>query len=397
MLWILASVAAALLCYEIPTLLTAVLWPLWNNRNALQTDFHYYYEAAERFSSNRHLLYALGDDVIAGFAYPPPAIVPFVALTRLPLGAALVTLTIASYAALIIAVRQWCGYLRGQGVAIDRRTLAAIIVIALAFGPTYMNAIFGQVNAFVLASAVAYVCLLSRPAAAGSLLALGVWLKIYPAFLAVIALWDRRAWRALAWALATAVLIALVLLPLLSPDTYRTFASAVLPTRIDKTAIHVTNQSLAAFLERFRYAPELFLNWTGQQAIAVSASVRIVNTLLAVAGVGYFWRRFAARGAHPAAAAGVMAMVAVVAPLGWGHTYVMALPLVILQLIALKTARPVKAALICACVAAFLMPAGRHLPVDWAPAWLQNLVYSRYLIATMILCLLDLDTRPRRA
>ena len=53
MLWILASVALALLCYEIPTLVTAVLLPLWNNSNALQTDFHYYYEAAARFVGRR--------------------------------------------------------------------------------------------------------------------------------------------------------------------------------------------------------------------------------------------------------------------------------------------------------------------------------------------------------
>lgn len=397
MLWILASVAFALLCYEIPTLVTAVVWPLWNNRNALQTDFHYYYEAAERFSVNRQLLYALSDDVIAGFAYPPPAIVPVVALTRLPLGAAFLALTVASYAALVIATRQWCGYLRRHGLVIDGRTTAAVMVIALALGPTYMNAIFGQVNAFVLASAVAYVCLLNAPVAAGSLLALGIWLKIYPAFLAVVGLWDRRAWRAVAWAIAAAVLIAAVLLPLLPVEAYRTFAGAVLPTRIDKTAIHITNQSFAAFLERFRYPPELFLNWTGQQAITVSASVRMMNTWLAVVGVGYFWKRFGMHGAHHAAAAGIIAMVAVVAPLGWGHTYVMVLPLVILQLVALKDASPLKAAVIGGCVAAFLIPAGRHLPVDWAPAWFQNLVYSRYLIATVILSLLDLDTRARRA
>lgn len=397
MLWILASVAFALLCYEIPTLVTAVLWPLWNNRNAIQTDFHYYYEAAERFSSDHRLLYALTDDVIQGYAYPPPAIVPFMVLTRLPLGAALMTLTLASYAVLVIAIRQWCGYLRRHGLMVDRRTTAAVTLIAFALGPTYMNAIFGQVNAFVLASAVAFVCLLKTPPAAGSLLALGIWLKIYPAFLAVIGLWERRAWRALAWAGAAAALIAVVLLPLLSLETYRTFVSTVLPTRIDKTAIHITNQSFTAFLERFRYAPELFLNWTGQQAITVSTNVRLLNTLLTVAGVGYFWKRFGAHGATPAAAAGVIVMVAVVAPLGWGHTYVMVLPLLILQLIAMKAAGPVKTAMICACVAAFLIPAGRHLPLDWTPPWLQNLVYSRYLIATIVLSLLDLDRRARRA
>jgi hypothetical protein len=47
-LWILASVAIALLCYEIWTLLFSVLAPLLANPGALQTDFHYYYDAAVR-------------------------------------------------------------------------------------------------------------------------------------------------------------------------------------------------------------------------------------------------------------------------------------------------------------------------------------------------------------
>ncbi|MEO7156727.1 MAG: glycosyltransferase family 87 protein [Vicinamibacterales bacterium] len=397
MLWILASVSIALLCYEIPTLISAVLWPLWNNPNALQTDFHYYYEAAQRFSQDRHLLYRLSDDVIAGFAYPPPAIVPFVALARLPLGAALLALTVASYGVLVSAVRQWCAYLRRHGFTVEGRTMAAIMLIALAFGPTYMNAIFGQVNTFVLASAVAFVCLLNVPAAAGSMLALGIWLKIYPAFLAVIALWERRAWRALAWAGAIAALIALVALPLVPLDAYRTFLTGVLPARLDKTAIHITNQSVAAFLERFRQPPEMFLNWTGHEAVTVSGAVRAINALLMVAGVLYFWRRFAVRGSHPSAAAAVIAMVAVVAPLGWGHTYVMVLPLVILRLISMRAAGPPAAAAIVMCVLAFMIPAGRHLPLDWAPGWAQNLVYSRYLIATVVLLVLDLDRRPRRA
>ena len=61
-----------------------------HNPNALQTDFHYYYDAAVRFRADPDAgLYQLSDDVIAGFAYPPPAILPFVALSHLPLGEAL--------------------------------------------------------------------------------------------------------------------------------------------------------------------------------------------------------------------------------------------------------------------------------------------------------------------
>ena len=98
-----------------------VLWPIWINPNALQTDFHYYYEAAIRFRADSSRLYSPADDVIAGFAYPPPAMVPFVALSHLPLGAALLALTAASYVAVAAAMALWFRYLRGKGLRLDAR------------------------------------------------------------------------------------------------------------------------------------------------------------------------------------------------------------------------------------------------------------------------------------
>ena len=85
----------------------------------------------------------------------------------------------------------------------------------------------------------------------------------------------------------------------------------------------------------------------------------------------------------------MIALVAIIAPLGWGHTYVMVLPLVILQLITMKDAAPIAAIAIFLCVAALMLPAGRHLPIDSAPDWFENLVYSRYLIATIVLALIS--------
>ena len=58
----------------------------------------------------------------------------------------------------------------------------------------------------------------------------------------------------------------------------------------------------------------------------------------------------------------MMALVAVIAPLGWGHTYVMVLPLVILHLVALTDARPRIAAVICA------VRGGIHDPGGPSPA-----------------------------
>ncbi|MBY0493631.1 MAG: DUF2029 domain-containing protein [Cyanobacteria bacterium] len=387
MLWILASVAIALLCYEIPTLLFSVLRPLLANPNALQTDFHYYYEAAQRLSADQTQLYRAGDDVIAGFTYPPPAIVPFVLLSRLPLGVALLLMTIASYAALILAVRLWWSYLGRQGITLDRRARTAMLLIAIASGPAYMNAVFGQVNAFVLLSAVMFVSL--APPIAGVALAAGAWLKIYPVFLAALAGWDAKAWRAIAFAVLAAVVIPIVLLWIVPPESYESFA-AILRGRAGVTAIHITNQSLVAFLERSRYAPEMFLNWTGQQAVAVTSPVRAIQVLVSAALVVKLWLDSRNdRALFPASAASMMALVAVIAPLGWGHTYVMVLPLVMLQLMTMQNASPPIAVTIFLCVAALMIPAGRHLPIDSAPAWLQNVVYSRYLLATLVLIIVS--------
>ncbi|HWI18173.1 MAG TPA: glycosyltransferase family 87 protein, partial [Vicinamibacterales bacterium] len=378
MLWILASLAIALLCYEMLTLVTAVLVPLLGNPNVIQTDFHYYYLAAQRFSADSSQLYSAGDDVIAGFAYPPPAILPFVALAKLSLGQALIVMTIASYGVLIVAVRQWARYLDRQGITTDRKSLIAITLVVLSLGPTYMNAIFGQVNAFVVASAVAFVALAEAlPFAAGTVLALGAWLKIYPALLLWVGAWDRRACRAIGCALAALLVIAAASLLWVPWSAYEVFASFVLPSRSARTAIHVTNQSLVAFLERFRYEPYLFLNWTGQQAVNISPLVSAVNFALLGISCAMLAKggRSPRRAAH--AVASLMALVALCAPLGWGHTYVMALPLVVLRLIALRSAGPVVAALTVGCVAALMIPAGRHLPIDAFPGWLQNIVYSR--------------------
>ena len=389
MLWILAGASIFLLIYEAFTLTTAVLLPLVANPNALQTDFHYYYEAAVRFRADPTQLYRLSDDVIAGFAYPPPAILPFVALSHLPLGNALLQLTIASYAALVFSIALWIYYLRRREVAVNVQTALAAGLIAVALGPSYSNAVFGQVNAFVLVSAVGFVTIGSRlPSVGGALLAIGMWLKIYPVLMAVIGLWNRSAWRRIVYAAACALAVVAIALPMVPLSTYQSYVSDVLPLRFDKTAVHISNQALVAFIERFAIPPERFLNWTGEQAITVGAAIRAFNWAFAVAAIALLWRR-AGRGPRVEAvdsAAGVMALAAVIAPLGWGHTFVLVLPLVILHLVSLRDARPFHAVLVGCSVAAMMIPAGRRFWfIEQMPAWAQNVAYSRYLLATLVL------------
>jgi alpha-1,2-mannosyltransferase len=387
LLWILAGASLLLLAYEGWTLIGFVLRPLLANPNALQTDFHYYYDAARRFTADRMRLYQLSDDVIAGFAYPPPAIVPFMWLARWPLGTALVAWTIISYLMILVSLQQWLKYLRANGHVIDRTTAIAAGLVAFAIGPTYMNAIFGQVNALVLASAVAFVRLAPLAAMeAGILLALGTWLKIYPAYLAVIGLWDRKTWKAIAWTIAFGIVIAVVFLPVVSLPSYRSFLFDVLARRFDKTAIQITNQSLVAFIERFRFAPDFYTYWTGQEAVTVSRLASAINlAFAAIATVSLAIVRIP----QERKAATLMALIAVIAPLGWGHTYVMVLPLVMLSLITMRDASTIVAVITALCVLAFMVPSGRRLPIDFMPGWLENIVYSRYLLATLLLMLIS--------
>lgn len=394
LLWVLAGVSTLLLAYEGWTLVGSVWLPLLSNPQALQTDFHYYYDAAVRFSADRSRLYLASDDVIAGFAYPPPAIVPFMWLARWPLGTALLALSITSYLVLIGALQHWIRFLKREGLQVDRAANAAILITAIALGPAYMNAIFGQVNAFVLAAAIVFATMAAAASLeAGAALALGIWLKIYPAVLAATIVWDRRSWRALGWALAVMIAVALALLPIVPLEAYVTFVVQVLPARADKTAIHITNQSLVACLERFSYPPDKFLNWTGEQAVTVPAGLRALNWIIAATGVAWCWAR-ARRGEPASAMASLIALIAVIAPLGWGHTYVMVLPLVILRLVEMRQAGTITAAATFACVVALMVPAGRHLPLDQIPGWLQNLFYSRYLVATV--AMMGLTSAPNR-
>ena len=387
LLWILACASIGLLTYEAVTLVGSVLRPLVSNPQALQTDFHYYHDAAIRFSQTG-ALYSLSDDVIAGFAYPPPAIVPFLWLSTWSLGTALLALTIASYLLLAATVRAWFSYLGRNGYQLDRTIAIAATLIVFALGPTYMNAIFGQVNVFVLASAVAFVAFApTGGGAVGFLLAAGMWLKVYPILLTAIGLWDRKTWRALGWTAVALVVIVLLALPVVPLQAYQSYFLDVLPARLDKTAIHISNQSLVAFLERFRYSSPQFLNWTGEQAVTVSSIVRVLNLIFAVAAVLLLAKR-STEGlrAQAFSAATLMALIAVVAPLGWGHTFVMVLPLLILQLATIRDAKPLVAAAIFLCVAAMMVPAGRRLTfLETSPDWFLNMIYSRYLLATLVL------------
>ena len=229
--------------------------------------------------------------------------------------------------------------------------------------------------------------------------ACGIWLKLYPIVMIAAGAWSRPKWRAIAIAGIAAAALVAIALPIVPMSAHRSFLFDVLPARIDKTAIHILNQSLVAFLERFHVAPERYLQWSGDQAITVSGASRAINWGFGIVALFFLWWRAEAglRLSLVASDAVLMAVLAMVAPLGWGHTYMLVLPLVIFRLALIDRTDAVRAVVVFCCVAALLVPAGRLFSFanHW-PGWLQNLLYSRYLLATAILAVLSVGVEGER-
>ena len=75
----------------------------------------------------------------------------------------------------------------------------------------------------------------------------------------------------------------------------------------------------------------------------------------------------------------------------------LALPLVIFCLATIDRIDPLRAFVVFCCVAAMMVPAGRLLSfADHWPGWLQNVLYSRYLLATAILAVLSAGAEGER-
>jgi hypothetical protein len=219
-------------------------------------------------------------------------------------------------------------------------------------------------------------------------LALGGWLKLYPLLLVPLAVTRRGGLRCAGGVGAMLAGVPLALLPLVPLALYGEYARVHAPAVAALNNVGGPNQSLAGIVERsgqplaamatYRYVPAR----PAARLVAAAALVAVVGGSTALA-----WRR--REGAHVAQLLGVLALVPLVTPLGWEHTYVFALPAalwVVLARGALTNAQWLVAG------AAFLVMCVPKLPDPWlaatadrwwAPLW--HVFYVRYAVADLAL------------
>ncbi len=269
------------------------------------------------------------------FTYPPLAAAAFSPFAVLSLTAASATITVVTFALLLVTMvivltrlRVWDRSAAISEPAWSRRCWLAGAIVAPAvvyLEPIRSNFEFGQINVVLMTLVIADCVPRKTPWPRGLLLGVAIALKLTPAvFLLYLLL--RRDTRALLVSVASAVAATALGFVLAPRDSWQYWTETIRDTDRIGTATYLTNQNIAGTLAR------LGLGETPRFVLWVVACFAVLGlTVWAV-------RRVLRTGDSAGAASGdrsVLAVICVamfglvVSPVSWSHHWVWALPAVL--------------------------------------------------------------------
>lgn len=397
----------AALAYEVHNIVVDYVRPITEGTFGFVADFQFFHEGAQRFLQDPMTLYEgntrdgfllIGEKSRIDYGYPPPAVLLFVPFASFPTSAAFPAFLILSAVITGLCVVLFKS-LHDRDRKRPRWDLRWWIALAFAFacGMTYVTYVFGQVNAVVLLVCLLYVaCVMDeRYTLAGVLIGIGFWLKFYPVFLLALAPLERRPIRLLIASFLGIALIPVVLLPVLPLELYRQYFFEVYPGLAAQTSPHVYNQSLIGWMTRFQQPRSMFFDWG---PLLVDPRVKALNLLAMAAIFGATFLAYRCDRARPLwHYACILAAAPMVVTYGWGGTYMLALPLLLLAVVTLASGGRGSLLSLPVVVAAFLIPAYR--PFDFGDRFgpvAAHVFYSRYLYLTVVLLIWALWARKTK-
>jgi alpha-1,2-mannosyltransferase len=260
------------------------------------------------------------------FTYPPLAAAVFSPFAWLTLNAASATITVITFALLVVTtlivltrLRVWEQSAAISAPAWRRRCWLAAVIVAPAvvyLEPIRSNFEFGQINVVLMTLVIADCVPRKTPWPRGVLVGLAIALKLTPAvFLLYLLL--RRDTRALVVSLASAILATAVGFVVASRDSWEYWTETVRDTDRIGTATYLTNQNIAGTLARLGLAETpRFVIWVVACFAVLALTVWAVRRVL--------------RNDQPVLALVCVAMFGLVAsPVSWSHHWVWALPAVL--------------------------------------------------------------------
>lgn len=369
--------AFILLTFPVYWLLASVL-PLFGGSEGHAADFLIYSRAGHRVWAEPLTLYA-----DPSFLYPPPSAVLFALAVLVPMGWGYVLQAAVNVGALAVCVRL------GEKLhsAPPRGWVrAALWCAAFASAPALQNMKYGQVNVLVLALALGYLLLLRKsPARGGALLALGFWLKLYPAVLGVLALRKGRL-GAVAGAVVAGLLVPLVLLPLFPADLYLEYLREKLPTIAGGTTTSTLNAGIPAIVERLGQPAEALLTY---RAAPFGTAASWAGRLVLVGGVAAATVAWVRGWSAEAAGVTILLVVAVSSSFGWEYTFVLAMPAALACLLVAREAGTRGRLVSILAMAALLLQKPPEAVMRWAvesvPDPLLDAFAARFVLALVAL------------
>ena len=295
------------------------------------SDFSVYYYAAQRVLNNSASLYEFGATLnLAGYTYPPLGVLLFAPFTLFDYHTAYILFQFGSAIALMGAI--WCALdVRNRifpqlPIDYSRSTFFALLI--LASGPAFTTSVSGQVNSIVLVLCVGGILMGMRgkPIVGGIMLAFACWIKIYPVLL-VVAMLSIKSLRLTAFVSVMAcVLLPVAMIPLVPLVLYEQYFLQLLPVMAGKVTSNLSNQSITATIIRFSVPVNQWSEWIN---VDVPGWIRALNGTVLVGVMAMFsFTRISKFPDFLLVTLLSLAFIPLIAPLGWGHSYLFSMPLV---------------------------------------------------------------------
>jgi alpha-1,2-mannosyltransferase len=358
------------------------------------TDFFIFRAAVKRVLADPATLYmdvrgvAGTAESLNGFLYPPPSVAM---LLPFGLGSPEAGFAILSWGALVaasIAMWLWLRAMREVGIAApDGPTRVMLMLLALGSGPVFTSRC-GQVDTLILLIIMTGTIMIfrNRAMAGATLLAFGAWVKIYPALLMLPAIVDsKRRWPAIMGFAAGAVIVPALAALVFPPSVWITYFAQMMPVMAGRVIVNVDNQSLIADIMRLtidhNYALSTF------DTVGVPSLLRNGVAIAGLVIIALFqWRVLRTGAPQLIVAAVAMAVISLIAPLGWGHSYAYVLPLYVM-VAAQAIERGAFGWMIVSGLAylAILLPGHHQFGFAEGSPLVWNLLYSRYALVTLLM------------
>lgn len=351
------------------------------------SDYKIFYWAAERFSENPNNLYQDSSMLsLQGYLYPPPSIIVFMPLRWLGMESGFAVFSFLVFVSTLIALCLWLWILAKDGIVKPSLQVAVATLCLMMTTGSVFSARAGQIDPLILLLCIGSVVLMvKKPLLSGVLIGIGAWIKIYPILLLLhVFLMPKPVWqRVLIGIFVTVIGGAWIAILLMPDDLIWRYFSVILPSLSGRTIVNIYNQSLSAISLRLALPLQESMTTFNAYPVPVSINYLIkasVASLLLIA-----LRMVRQHRGQFYLVALILAAIPLIAPLGWGHTFVYILPLA--SLVFLKAYLHSGTAFFVAVLAyCLILPTAHHnfSYLEGAPVFVFQALFARYAIATII-------------